>query len=232
MAIHNERGKLMKRTAVLILLLLITMSPFMLFAETERSESASNAISVDPLWILFNIYKGSYEKRVADQFSALIEVAYSPDFLWGLHEYSTLTYLDTTLKGRWYFGSLLKESVKDVDIEEYNKYLSRLFTDALGGLYVGAFGGYVNSIVEEGEGENFFRAAFNGYGGGLEAGCKYIFGENKVSFFAEPYILLRYYTGGYGYKDADDNTIEKPSGFADGFDRNGVSGGINFGIAF
>src|SRR6056297_301086 len=219
----------MKRTAVLVLLLFIAMSSVMLFAETEEPEGSSNAISVDPLWILFNIYKGSYERRIADQFSALVEATYSPDFLWGLHEYSTLTYLDLTLKGRWYFGSLLKESARDVDIEGYEKHISRMFTDALGGLYVGAFGGYVNSIVEKGEDASFFRAAFNGYGGGLEAGCKYIFGERKLSFFAEPYVLLRYYTGGYGYKDDDGNTIDKPSEFDDGFDRNGVSGGVNFG---
>ncbi len=222
----------MKRTTALVLLLLIAVSPFMLFAETEAPESTSNAISVDPIWLLFNIYKGSCERKVAGQFSALVETAYSPDFLWGLHDYSTLTYLDLTVKGRWYFGSLLKESAQDVDIEGYGKYFSKMFTDALGGLYVGAFGGYVNSVVEKGEDAAFFKAVFNGYGGGLEAGCKYIFGERKVSFFAEPYVLLRYYTGGYSYKDDDGNTIEKPSDFSDGFDRNGVSGGVNFGIAF
>ncbi len=222
----------MKRITALVLLLLLAMSPLTLFAESEAPESASNAISSDPLWILFNIYKVSYERRVAGQFSALVETTYSPNFLWGLHEYSTLTYLDLTAKGRWYFGHLLKESAEDVDIEGYGKHLSRIFTDALGGLYIGAFGGYVNSVVEKGEDAAFFRAVFNGYGGGLEAGCKYIFGDRKVSFFAEPYVLLRYYTGGYGYKDEDGNTIDKPSGFADGFDRNGVSGGVNFGIAF
>ncbi len=46
------------------------------------------------------------------------------------------------------------------------------------------------------------------------------------------YVLLRYYTGGYGYKDDEGNTIDKPSSFDDGFDGNGVSGGVNFGIVF
>jgi hypothetical protein len=211
--------------------------PLSLYAETEGSrevprEAPANAISSDPLWMLFNIYKLCYERKVADQFSAALEVIYSPDFLWGLHEYSTLTYLDVTAKGRYYFGSLLKDSAEDVDIEGYQKYIGRLFTDALGGLYVGAFGGYVNSIVEKGEDASFFNATFNGYGGGLELGCKYIFGTRRVSFFAEPYVLLRYYTGSYRYKDSAGNSIEKPSGFADGFDRNGFSGGINFGIVF
>ena len=97
---------------------------------------------------------------------------------------------------------------------------------------MGGFVGYVNSIVEKGDEETFFHAAFNGFGGGVELGCKYIFGKKKISFFVEPYMLLRYYTGGYTYEDAGGNTIEKPLDFADGFDRNGFTGGVNVGITF
>jgi hypothetical protein len=161
-----------------------------------------------------------------------VEAVYSPDFLWGLHEYSTLTYLDLVGKGRYYIGSLLKEQAGDVDIAGLEKHVRRIFTDALGGLYLGAFAGYVNSVVEKGSDADFFRAEFNGFGGGIEAGIKYVFGEKRVSFFAEPYVRLQYYTGSYGYKDAEGSPMEKPSDFADGFDRNGVSGGVNFGIVF
>ena len=227
----------MKRTFTLLLVLLCITGTLGLTAqsgntETEESPRAANAVSVDPLWILFNIYKVSYERRVAGQFSAMGEITYSPDFLWGLHEYSTLTYLDLIGKGRYYFGSHLKEAAAEVDLPQFQKHFQRIFTDALGGLYVGGFVGYVNSIVEKGDEETFFHAAFNGFGGGVELGCKYIFGKKKISFFVEPYMLLRYYTGGYTYEDAGGNTIEKPLDFADGFDRNGFTGGVNFGITF
>lgn len=227
----------MKRTAILILLLLCITGTLGLAAQTDKTETeapqaAANAISVDPIWILFNIYKLSYERRMAGQVSVMGEVTYSPDFLWGLHEYSTLTYLDLIGKGRYYFGSHLKEAAADVDLPQYQKHFQRIFSDALGGLFVGGFVGYVNSIVEQGEEETFYRASFNGFGGGVELGCKYIFGKKKISFFVEPYMLLRYYTGGYNYKDANGDTREKPEGFADGFDRNGFAGGVNFGITF
>ena len=227
----------MKRTMLLLFILLCITGTLGLAAQTEKTvpeepRAAANAVSMDPIWILFNIYKFSYERRMAGQFSVMGEITYSPDFLWGLHEYSTLTYLDLIGKGRYYFGSHLKEAAADVDLPQYQKHFKRMFTDALGGLFVGGFVGYVNSVVEKGDEETFFHASFNGFGGGLELGCKYIFGEKKVSFFVEPYMLLRYYTGGYTYEDAGGNTIEKPLGFADGFDRNGFAGGVNFGITF
>lgn len=195
-------------------------------------DAPANAVSIDPLLIIFNMYKGTYELRVADQFSAMAEVAYTPNFFWGIHQYTKLTYLDLIGKGRYYVGSLLKGAADDIGNEKIRGYVGRAFTDALGGVFVGGFLGCVNSVVEQGTGANYFRADFNGFGGGLELGLKYIFGDSGLSFFAEPYVLLRYYVGGYAYRDESGATIVKPEDFADGFDRNGIAAGVNIGVSF
>lgn len=223
----------MYRKAIIVcMVLLFAFSGSLLFCEEVKSSSLDNAVSVDPVWLIFNTYKLSYERRLIKQFSGFVQLAYSPDFFWGLHEYNALTYLDIVVKGRYYFGSLLKDAAADVDIDTIKPYFDRLFTDALGGLYVGAFGGYVNSKVEDGDQETYYKAVFNGFGGGLEVGWKYLFSEKTLSFFIEPYGLLQFYTGGYSYQDSDGNSISRPVGFDDGFSRTGFAGGVNFGIAF
>jgi len=218
----------MKRMCLILVLVLLSI-PSVLFSQELPPR---NAVALDPIWLLLNTYKGSYERRISDQFSAQIEVAYSPNFLFGLHEYETLTYLDVIVEGRYYFGSLLKDQADEVEFGSANKYLSKIFTDALGGLYIGLYGGYVNSIVEDGEGLNYYKGTFNGAGGGAELGLKYIFGEGKVSFFCEPYVTLQFYKGGYTYKDENGDSREKPIDFEDGFNRNGIAGGLNIGLVF
>ena len=221
----------MKKKLLFITLLIAMLIPVM--AETAGNDSPKNAIAIDPVWLIFNTYKGSYERLIFDQFSLQAEVAYSPNFFWGLHDYNSLTYLDIIGEARYYFGHFLKDAAAEVDIKEYNKYLTRIFTDGLGGLYVGVFGGYVNSTFEHGEDTSYFKGSFNGFGGGLELGCKYIFGEEKVSFFVEPYGIFQYYTGKYTYTDKDKNIISRPINFEnDGFSRQGFSGGLNFGLTF
>lgn len=218
----------MKRLCLIFTLILLCI-PTTVFCQELTPD---NAVALDPIWLLVNTYKGSYERRITDQFSAQLEVAYSPDFAFGLHKYETLTYLDVIVEGRYYFGSLLKDQASEVEFGSAGKYLSKIFTDALGGLYIGLYGGYVNSIVEDGEGVNYYKGIFNGAGGGAELGLKYIFGNGKVSFFCEPYVTFQFYKGGYTYKDENGDSREIPIGFDDGFDRNGVAGGLNIGLVF
>jgi len=220
----------MKKYLIPGILLVAVLSPALLFC--QEIAAPDQAVAIDPVWLLVNTYKGSYEQRITKQISGQLEIAYSPDFVWGLHEYNKLTYLDVILQGRYYVGSLLKEQAKDVDIASANDYLMKIFTDALGGLYVGVFGGYVNAGIEVGEDIDFQKYQFNGAGGGLELGVKYIFGERNTSFFIEPYGVIQFYAGGWAYEDYEGNKISKPVGFEDGFDRNGLSGGINIGLTF
>jgi hypothetical protein len=221
----------MKKILLLLILLLLFLTP--VIADTDLENQRKNAIAIDPVWLIFNTYKGSYERLIFDQFSLQVEAAYSPDFFWGLHEYNSLTYLDITGEARYYFGHFLKDAAAEVDLGEYSKHLSRIFTDGIGGLYIGVFGGYVNSVLEDGKDASYFKGTFNGFGGGIELGCKYIFGDGKISFFLEPYGILQLYTGSYTYKDSTGSTIARPINFEnDGFDRNGASGGLNFGLIF
>lgn len=222
---------MIKRVLLGILILSIGAGSLLFGEETER-RSPDNAVSLDPVWLIFNTYKASYERRLTGQFSGFLQVAYSPDFFWGLHNYNSLTYLDIVVKGRYYFGSHLKDVAADVDLEPLKPYVSRLFTDALGGLYVAVFGGYVNSIVEDGDLETYYKAVFNGFGGGLEIGWKYLFSDSELSFFIEPYGIVQLYGGGYTYEDMNGNPLPRPVGFDDGFHRTGISGGVNFGLTF
>lgn len=218
----------MKKVLLIALLASVTIVP--MAAEESRP---ANGVALDPIWLIFNTYKGSYERLIFDQFSLQAEIAYSPDFFWGMHDYNRITLLDIIGEARYYYGHFLKDAASQVDFRNFNTHFARLFTDALGGLYVGGFVGYVNSVVEDGENSTYYKGTLNGVGGGLELGAKYVFGEDRFSFFIEPYALWQLYAGGYHYTDSQGNSIDKPQSFKeDGFNRTGLSAGLNFGILF
>ena len=219
----------MKKTVLLAVLAAMLFTP--LAAEQGRTEEPGNAVSVDVLLILLNWYKVSYERRVTDSVSVIGGVQYTPDLLWGLHGYDKVSYLNFTGGGRYYWGSLLKDAARDVNIGKYSKHIPKMFTDALGGFYVGLSGMYSHAVIDDTTDSDYVARA-NAYGLEATLGCKYIFSDDKkLSFYIEPYFGGRLQGGSYSYEDGAGNSISKPADFDDGI-HGGTVGGLNLGITF
>jgi hypothetical protein len=218
----------MKKVLLPLLLAAFLLPP--LAAEPKASESPANSVSVDLLGVLINWYKVSYERRIMDEVSLIGTVQYTPDLLWGFHTYDKVSYTNLAVGGRYYWGSLLKEPAGDVDLGSYSKHVKRMFTDALGGFYIGLTGTYSHAVIDDST-DNDYVAKANAVGLEAELGCKYLFSEKKLSFFFEPYIGGRLLAGSYSYEDGSGNSIDKPTDFNDGI-SSGVIGGINVGLTF
>ncbi len=212
-----------------LLLVLFMFIPGFLFGEEPAPQ---NAVSVEPIYLIFNTYAGSYERAITDLFSTKVSVAYSPNFFW----VSDIVYFDFLAEGRIYYGSFLKDFADDLPISD--NLIGKLFGNALSGLYAGVFAGGVTASVDNWtESGTTFDASFFALGGGINLGAKYKILGDKFALFAEPFLGVKFYgpvggADGWTYTDMDGNDIEKPSDFDDGFNRNGLSYGINVGIAF
>ncbi|PKL23692.1 MAG: hypothetical protein CVV47_12810 [Spirochaetae bacterium HGW-Spirochaetae-3] len=196
-----------------------------------------NAVSFDPIAVIFNLYSGSYERALSDQFSAKVSLAYSPNFFW----VSDIGYFDASVEGRFYLGSILRGLLADVELAE--KLRDRFFSPGIVGPYLGAFVGCLGASVRDwtavdGGGDPYtFNADAFGLGAGASVGFKYALFGDGLTFFAEPFVGFRYYAlvggdNGWRYTDASGNDIAKPSAFDDGFSRTGVFFGVNVGVAF
>lgn len=225
----------MSKKPIYLLIALLVLLPSALLGAEEGNHK--NAVSVDPIALIFNLYSGSYERAITEQFSVKATLAYSPNFFW----VSDIGYFDFSGEGRFYFGSLLEPLAEKLPLGEKTK--NKLFGKAISGLYVGAFlGGVTASVKEWVEDEEVevpytYNAGALGLGGGITLGAKYPLIGKKISFFAEPYVTLKYYAlvggdNGWTYTDTEGNEIPKPAGFDDGFSRSGFSFGVNAGISF
>lgn len=220
----------MKKITIVLLLVLLLVPTLSVFGE---GESNKNAVSMDPIQILFNYWSFSYERALTDKISIKANVAYSPNFLW----ISDVSYFDLVVEGRYYWGSHLSDFAKDLPLGQ--EVTGKIFADALSGLYAGVFAGVVTASIDDWtEDTTTFDASFKGAGAGLTIGCKYaLTGENFV-FFGEPFGGVRFYTpvggeNGWTYTDTTSNdSITRPGDFDDGFTRIGPFGGINFGLSF
>ena len=122
-------------------------------------------------WFFSTGTQVTYERRILDPVSLIGTVQYSPNIAWGLHEYDQASYFNVTAGGRYYWGSLLKDAARDVNIGTYSKYIPKLFTDALGGFYVGVSGMYSHVIADDRSDSNYIATA-NAYGGGSRSGMQ------------------------------------------------------------
>ncbi|GAB1454797.1 hypothetical protein MASR2M48_18580 [Spirochaetota bacterium] len=102
-----------------------------------------NAVSIDPISIIFNLYSGSYERALSYQVSAKVSVAYSPNFFW----VSDIGYFDASVEGRFYLGAVLRNLLADVDVGTTIR--DRFLTPGIVGPYVGAFVGGLGASVRE-----------------------------------------------------------------------------------
>ena len=204
-------------------------------APSAKEATVGNAVSIDPIAIIFNLYSGSYERALTDLVSVKASVSYSPNFFW----ISDISYFDFAGEGRFYFGSPVGGLLGDLPVGE--AISDRLFAKAIVGPYVGAMVGFLSASVRdwiETEGVDYsYDADAFGIGGGACVGLKYVLFGKSISFFVEPFVGLRYYAlvggeNGWRYSDADGATIPKPASFDDGFSRSGLYYGLNAGIAF
>lgn len=102
-----------------------------------------NAVSIDPISIIFNLYSGSYERALSDQVSAKVSVAYSPNFFW----VSDIGYFDASVEGRFCLGAVLRNLLADVDVGTTIR--DRFLAPGIVGPYVGAFVGGLGASVRE-----------------------------------------------------------------------------------
>jgi len=200
------------------------------------ADAKSNAVSLDPIAVLFNLYSGSYERALGESLSAKLSVAYSPNFLW----LSDLSYFDATVEGRFYFGAALRDLLGDADPGE--RIRGRLMTPGIVGPYAAAFVGCLGASADDwtaadAGGSYTFDADAFGLGAGAGVGLKYALSDGGLVFFAEPFVGARFYAlvggdNGWRYVDSSGDAIPKPEGFEDGFSRSGLYFGVNVGLAF
>lgn len=224
----------MSKRLVPVLCLFLALSPIMLNAQ-EPVQDQHNAVSLNPILILFNMYMGSYEMAFGDSLSVKASVVYTPNLFW----LTQITYFDIVPEARYYFGPLLRTALGNVSIDES---LARIvFPSALNGPFVGA-GPVISSVTINGgslvDGLATGEAA-KAFGLGLvaNAGYKYRIGDKNISFFVEPYVGLQLWTlvggtNGWTYYDANGDAMDVPADFDDGSGRDLLSYGINVGISF
>ena len=200
-------------------------------------DTRKNAVSLNPLGMLLNMYSGSYERALTELVSVKVTAAYSPNFIW----ISDIAYTDIQVEGRYYFGWHLRNLAEDLPFGK--EKAARLFAPALNGFYVGFMAGMVTASIDDWEGTVTevpvkFDARFFGLGGGVSLGAKYALTGKRFTFFAEPWLGLQFYApvgGANGWTYTDSNTggdLPKPDEFEDGFGRSPFTFGINAGLAF
>lgn len=224
----------MRKRAIGLFCLVLLLMPLAAHAN-ERVSEPRHAISMDPIFILFNMYLASYEFGLTDSIAVKASIMYTPNLFW----LTNISYFDVIPEGRFYMGPLIRGLFSGASVD--SNLLSKIFPSALNGPFIGVApvvssatinGGVLVDGLSSGEVAKAFGLGLN-----LTIGYKYSISNKQISFFAEPYAGIQLWSliggdNGWTYYDQNGSRMDKPEDFDDGSGRKVFVYGVNIGISF